>query len=100
MYYIAMYYVDEFFGYINSNDLKSIKVSQHLEDAPKYNDIKEAEFVASSIKFDFSRRPLDVQFLNVCGEMFDDFNKNNFKFIIENLEEIRKNKILNILEHL
>jgi hypothetical protein len=94
-----MYYVDEFFGYINSNDLKSIKVSQHLEDASKYNDIKEIEFVASSIELDFSRRLLDVQFLNICGEMFDDFNKNNFKFIIENLEEIRKNKILSILEY-
>jgi hypothetical protein len=101
MYYIAIYYNDEFFGFVNSYNMRNIKISQHLSDVPKYDIIEKAKAVKLDIEIDFKiYKPLSDEFVTICIERFDNFNPENFKFMIKNLYQERKNKILDILDKL
>jgi hypothetical protein len=98
MYYLTIYYKDDFFGFVNSRDLDDIKISQCLSDAPKY-DIAEAEFVKDYICTEFKyNRPIGEELQEICEDIFEEFNTEDFNFKIENLHDERKNKILSILE--
>lgn len=99
MYYIALYYEDKFFGFVNSYIMRNIRISQHISDAPKYKTFEEAEDVKNYIEFYFKfSKPIGAKLLEVCNDMFEDFNYMNFKLIIKNLNDDRKYKILSLFE--